>query len=188
MASRAEQKAATRTRIVSAAARLFRERGYHGIGLDAIMAAAGLTHGGFYAHFPNKEALFEAVIGLDYGLGRQMRLRRDIPGGGDLALDYYLDPEHLAEIGRDCPFVNLLPDVTRVGGRAPDTFQSAFDALLGEFEFLVPEGAKDARERALVAATLTLGAVILAKAVRPELAGQLLRAAREGVRVVLRGQ
>src|SRR5258707_14600819 len=52
-----EKAAENRERIVDAAARLFRDKGLDGVGVDAIMKDAGLTHGGFYGHFASKEAL-----------------------------------------------------------------------------------------------------------------------------------
>jgi len=52
-----EQAAENRRRIVDAAGRLFRDKGFDGVGVDAIMKSAGLTHGGFYGHFDSKEAL-----------------------------------------------------------------------------------------------------------------------------------
>ena len=58
---RGERKAETREKILSAAGALFRKRGIDAVGVDAIMHAAGLTHGGFYAHFASKEALVAEV-------------------------------------------------------------------------------------------------------------------------------
>ena len=49
-----EKAAENRERIVATAARLFREKGFDGVGIDAIMEAAGLTHGGFYRHFRSR--------------------------------------------------------------------------------------------------------------------------------------
>jgi TetR/AcrR family transcriptional repressor of nem operon len=51
------QRAENHDRIVRVAARLFREKGLDGVGIDEIMAEAGLTHGAFYGHFPSKTAL-----------------------------------------------------------------------------------------------------------------------------------
>ena len=56
-----EHKAEVRRRIVECAASLFRRRGYDGVGIDAIMAEAELTRGGFYGHFKSKADLFAAV-------------------------------------------------------------------------------------------------------------------------------
>ena len=58
----ADHKAKTRARIVAVASRLFRRDGYHQTGVDALMGAAGLTRGGFYAHFKDKAALLIEAI------------------------------------------------------------------------------------------------------------------------------
>src|SRR5271157_4449503 len=70
-----EKAAENRERIVEAAARLFREQGFDGVGVDAIMSAAGLTHGGFYGHFGSKDDLAaEAVTrALQRGIEKQSR-------------------------------------------------------------------------------------------------------------------
>src|SRR5579875_2486409 len=57
-----EKAAENRERIVAAAARLFREKGFDGVGLDAIMEDAGLTHGGFYRHFRSKDDLAAEAV------------------------------------------------------------------------------------------------------------------------------
>jgi len=54
-----EQAAENRQRILEVAGRLFRQKGFDGIGVDGIMEAAGLTHGGFYGHFDSKANLAE---------------------------------------------------------------------------------------------------------------------------------
>ena len=72
-----EQKAETRKRILGAAARLFRERGYEGIGVDAIMKEVGLTAGGFYAHFDSKETLFAEAIETALAEGSTARTRKE---------------------------------------------------------------------------------------------------------------
>ena len=57
-----QQAAENRQRIVEAASRLFRERGFDGVGVDAVMKEAGLTHGGFYGHFASKDALIAEAV------------------------------------------------------------------------------------------------------------------------------
>ena len=66
-----EKAAENREKIVEVAARLFRERGFDGVGVDAIMKEAGLTHGGFYGHFGSKDDL--AAEALDQGAGARQR-------------------------------------------------------------------------------------------------------------------
>jgi TetR/AcrR family transcriptional repressor of nem operon len=57
-----ERAAENRARIVDTASRLFREKGFDGVGLDAIMRGAGLTHGGFYGHFASKDVLAAEAV------------------------------------------------------------------------------------------------------------------------------
>jgi TetR/AcrR family transcriptional repressor of nem operon len=70
-----EKAAENRARIVETAARLFREKGFDGVGLDAIMKEAGLTHGGFYGHFTSKEDLAAEAVAraVEQGAGWQSR-------------------------------------------------------------------------------------------------------------------
>src|SRR5260221_10831258 len=79
-----EQAAASRERILDAAARRFRERGLDGIGVADLMKDAGFTHGGFYAHFDSKEDLMAQACSraLDGALERLRPLSR---GGPDKA-------------------------------------------------------------------------------------------------------
>ena len=80
-------KQETRQKVVKAAARSVRAKGPEGVSVAEVMAEAGLTHGGFYAHFPNKEALIFAVLGLQTLLGRPNALasvtgaKMDVCGG-----------------------------------------------------------------------------------------------------------
>ena len=78
-----EQAAQNRERIVEAAAQLFRERGFDGIGVADLMKEAGLTHGGFYGHFSSKEDLIAAGVcpradGLACGSGASSRIERQV--------------------------------------------------------------------------------------------------------------
>ena len=75
-----EHKDRTRERVVTAAGRLFRRYGYNGVGIDEIMAAAGLTRGGFYAHFKSKHDLFAAALAEELELARQLRRVRTPAG------------------------------------------------------------------------------------------------------------
>ena len=70
-----QHKARTRERILRSAGRVFRASGYEATGVDAVMAGAGLTRGGFYAHFGSKEELFAAVLAADHGLIRMLAAR-----------------------------------------------------------------------------------------------------------------
>ncbi len=115
----ATHKQQTRERILKVAARQLRERGPQGIALAGVMAEAGLTHGGFYAHFPSREAFLDAVV---------EQMFRDSPlalarGTADQSPDailadfiaYYLSPEHRDTRTGGCPLPFLASDTPRLG-------------------------------------------------------------------------
>src|SRR3981081_147115 len=78
-----EQAAANRERIVEVAGKLFRERGFDGIGVADLMKAAGLTHGGFYGHFKSKDDLAAQACGRVLAHSSQRWVRRAEVSAGD---------------------------------------------------------------------------------------------------------
>src|SRR6478735_8507999 len=106
MRATAERKAETRERILAAAGDLFRAHGVDGVGVDAIMHRAGLTHGGFYAHFPSKEALVAEVsaASLARAAARWERISHETDPATALAriVQSYLDPAHVAAVEHGC--------------------------------------------------------------------------------------
>jgi len=175
-------KQQTRERIVAAAATAFRTHGFEGVGIDAIMAAAGLTRGGFYAHFRSKEALFAEVLRLQPGLLRRLRERPGEDAGtlgeqGAKVMTDYLASEHLAEVGVGCSLVALSVDVARSSEDAQAALTASVTALLAELQ----RGGCDS-ETAANSLSLAVGALTLAKAVDDTVLGEtLLRAASEQV-------
>src|SRR5215471_10539005 len=99
-----EKAAENHQRIVDTAARLFREKGFDGVGVDEIMNGAGLTHGGFYGHFGSKEDLAAEAVAraLESAAERQSRFK-DL---GDLVSDYLSD-WHRADRANGCPVAAL---------------------------------------------------------------------------------
>ena len=113
-AETSERKAETRERILAAAGRLFRGHGIDAVGVDAIMHAAGLTHGGFYAHFASKEALVAEVsaASLAQSAARWERISQedDPPAALARIVESYLDPAHVAAIEHSCVLATLGPE------------------------------------------------------------------------------
>lgn len=166
---------------------MFRRHGYEGVSIDRLMDAAGLTRGGFYAHFASKEALFTAVIARDYGLQKTLRRARKGEMGAEVGaaevLAYYLDAKNREEISASCPMATLTSDIRRVGG-APA------EALTDKFRELVAELGKATGDRrsALAAAATCIGAATLSSALSDErLVRELLRACREQLQKNLAG-
>ena len=105
-----DQVAAHRTRILDAAARLFRQRGFDDVTVADVMKDAGLTHGAFYGHFPSKEALVAEAVGDALA---------PAPGAAEARApigayaDGYLSPRHRDDRGASCPFSSLGTEAAR---------------------------------------------------------------------------
>ena len=109
-----EHKQQTRLRIVEAARRLWKAKGYANVTIGEIMKAAGLTHGGFYAHFKAKDELF-AEAALDTGILDRYRALTQDPdatalGVFEMVLEYYLSAGHRDNPADGCPLVALSED------------------------------------------------------------------------------
>jgi len=191
-----DHKARTRERILREAGRLFRRRGYRGVGIDRIMAAAKLTRGGFYAHFPSKQALFAAVVegGSDF-VSRLRAARGDAtPASAEPAcavVRAYLDPANREKIGRGCTLASLTQDVPRTGVAAQRAYARLVRALCAELEAHLPADLPRAErsERARAAVVCCVGGIGLARGVGDEaLAEAILRTARERACAALRGE
>src|SRR5438552_14312118 len=112
-----EQAARNRERIVETAARLFRERGFEGIGVADLMKEAGLTHGGFYGHFSSKEDLVAEASAR--ALMRSLALFTSVAERGADPLSAiasaYLTSRHRDNPGEGCLLAALGSDVSRPG-------------------------------------------------------------------------
>lgn len=121
-----EHKSATHQRLLQAAARAIRAEGPHRIGVAGVMAKAGLTHGGFYAHFESKDALVAEAIEEMFRQSRA-RLSREREGrspadGLRSYIRFYLSPGHRDAIDAGCAVPAMLSDAPRVSGRAREAF------------------------------------------------------------------
>jgi TetR/AcrR family transcriptional repressor of nem operon len=174
----------TRARIVETAARAFREHGVEPVGIAEVMHEAGLTHGGFYAHFPSKEALVAeaAVLGLAESRREFVTAAAEANPQAPLAeiIRRYVSRYHRDHPAEGC----AIPALTSEVAREPDSVRHAFTTALEEFIGLLmeympgatPEARQDA---ALVLAAGMAGAVALSRAVDDSsLSDRLLLAAR----------
>ncbi|TXM66163.1 TetR family transcriptional regulator [Methylobacterium sp. WL120] len=172
-----EQARINRQRVVEVAAALFRERGLHGVGVVDIMAAAGLTHGGFYGQFANKDAL--AAEAFDTALAEEYR------GTTDTVVANYLSLDHVRTPGKGCPLAALANDVSResAGSAVRGRFAQGIEGLASIVANLTPKASKERRrQRALATVATLVGAVVLARAVDDEaLATELLQAAQASI-------
>jgi len=157
----------TRQHLVETAREEFRRHGFEAASIDKLMKAAGLTRGGFYAHFSSKEALIEEVLSIPSGL--HTRLSEDASQGAqgrEYAAEVF--ETYLAPDKRDdrvmCPMVAHPLDAYRGGEARAELYGEQVAGLIGLLETVL-EGEPDARRKATVVATLAVGAAILGRAV-----------------------
>ncbi len=191
-----EQAAENRQQIVETASRLFRERGFDAVAVADLMKAAGFTHGGFYNHFPSKEALAAeacsaAVAGSNGKLSE--RLEHETPQQESAAwrryADSYLSANHRDNPARGCPFAALAVDVGRQDREVQEPFAQglnrAVDILSGHIARVDPsEADPEGRSRALRQWSEMVGALVLARAVaqaEPALSREILHASRGAI-------
>jgi TetR/AcrR family transcriptional repressor of nem operon len=121
-----EHKQQTRIKVLQAAAKAIRADGPHRIGVASVMAEAGLTHGGFYAHFASKDELVAAAIGqmFDESGRRFQRETEDrTPAEGLIAyVDFYLSKKHRDARGAGCPMAALASEAPRLDEAAREQF------------------------------------------------------------------
>jgi TetR/AcrR family transcriptional repressor of nem operon len=181
-----EEARRNRERIVEAAARRFRERGFEGIGVADLMREVGLTHGGFYGHFASKEELMAEAVALAMERSRERWARRAAAARGDplaAVADLYLTPRHRDDPGDGCVVAALATDAARQG---PAVRQVLVRGLRGSFDLIARfvKGASPAarRRKAIAAYASWVGALVLARAAADDaaLSGEILEAvARE---------
>jgi TetR/AcrR family transcriptional regulator, transcriptional repressor for nem operon len=180
----ADQKAKTRGRILEAAGKVFRREGYHAAGVDKVMAEAGLTAGGFYAHFDSKEALLaEALEYAAAGIDERFARSTEKLSGREWVeafLGRYLNLEHCQAIDDGCPLAALVSEVARAGEPVKERFEAIVRELVSEVASqsrASDSTGGDARSIAVVA--LCLGGLGLARSVRDRgYAEQILNACR----------
>jgi TetR/AcrR family transcriptional repressor of nem operon len=113
-----DHKEKTRNKVLEAAARAIRAQGPHRVGVAGVMKQAGLTHGGFYAHFESRDDLVAAAIGQMFkeSRARFMQVTESLPPLEALAayIDFYLSRSHRDALTSGCAIAALAADVRRV--------------------------------------------------------------------------
>jgi AcrR family transcriptional regulator len=178
------RKEASHERIVEAAARAIRRSGYGGTGVADIMKEAGLTHGGFYAHFDSREAML-AEAADRAGAQSVAMLERFVAQAPpkesfEALVKAYLSKAHLDRPESGCPVAALGSEMAR---QAPEVRRAATRRIKEMIDLVGRHspgwGQPGAHERALVAAATMVGALVLARAVDdPKLSASMLEAAR----------
>src|SRR5712664_3390989 len=182
-----EHKLETRARIVKKASMRLREKGAHGIGVADLMKDAGLTHGGFYAHFDSREALvIEAfAYAMDRGTERWRKLAEQTAPDKRLAaiVDSYLTTVHRDDPGNGCAIPTLGAEIARESPKTRKAFAARLEHMIDMLAAQIPEvPRKAARKQAIATIATMMGTLVLARvAGNGDFSDEILGAGREAL-------
>jgi TetR/AcrR family transcriptional repressor of nem operon len=172
-----EQMAENRRRILDAASRLFRDKGFDAVSVAEVMKAAGLTHGGFYGHFSSKDDLIAQTLAHV--------LAADSGGGGDFRayVGSYLSPRHRDNAAGGCPTAGLAAAIRHQTPAARSAMTEGLRSQIDHIGKALPKlDAADRRSAAIGSWAAMVGAVILARAIDdPALSDEVLEQTRAWV-------
>ncbi len=153
--------------ILDAAGRVFRRLGFHGGGVDAVMAEAGLTAGGFYAHFNNKDALFSEFLRDDMEqLSKRRYADRSRFTGREWVLESlrrYLSRVHFEDVEKGCFLPSLISEISRAGEDSKLAFE---DGLNDWMQTLASELDEEDETQVLALIALSVGGLSLSRSVK----------------------
>ena len=180
-----EHKQETHDRIVKKASVRLREKGAYGIGVADLMKEAGLTHGGFYAHFDSREAL--VIEAFAYAMDRSMENWRKITGEASpekrlaLIAEAYLSTLHRDNPGTGCSIPALGAEIARESPKARKAFAGKLDEMIEQLADYIPNLPRKAARKQAVATLATMaGTMLLARiAGSSELSDEVLKAGRD---------
>jgi len=175
-----DHKQATRQRIVEAAAAAFRQRGIADVGVAEIMRRAGLTHGGFYAHFDSKEDLLAAALNhAATQVTSMLETAVKNRAGPDQLLNAalaYLSPPHLAHPERGCPVAAIGPELARSSKKVQQKLAAAIRTRLKKLFDMISSRVplEKRKQRAAGALACMVGGLVLARGLKESEAFELL--------------
>jgi TetR/AcrR family transcriptional regulator, transcriptional repressor for nem operon len=182
-----EHKQETHARIVKKASIRLREKGAHGIGVADLMKEAGLTHGGFYAHFDSREALvIEAfAYAMDRSTERWRKMAEQTPPDKRLAaiVESYLTPIHRDDPGHGCAVPTLGAEIARESLKTRKAFSAKLEQMIDVMADQVPDvPRKAARKQAMATLAAMIGTLVLSRiAGSGEFSDEILGAGRDAV-------
>ena len=181
MSSKVAQKERTHASILASACQLLREKGIGGARVADVMQGAGLTVGGFYAHFASKDALVDAVLRKTAAFMRSRMFDRieekPLAARGEVVLKRYLSAAHRDDAKTGCPFPAVAGEVATTTPEHASVLAEQLDVLVTELTTHLTGDAR--RTTAIGMVALMFGGITLARAVRgTEFSDEILRACR----------
>jgi TetR/AcrR family transcriptional repressor of nem operon len=184
-------KQETKARVLKAAAKALREKGPQGVGVAEVMRSAGLTHGGFYAHFPSKDAFLTESLKEAFAQAaeRLEKTTTDLSPREALAayVDFYVSAGHRDSSTGGCAIVALNSELPRQSKKFRAVFDAGVKRIIARLEeWIARLGYAKADQLAVTIFSGMVGAVALSRAVcDPKLSDALLVAARAGIKARL---
>lgn len=181
-----EQADKNREHVIDVASRLFRERGFEGIGVADLMKEAGLTHGGFYGQFRSKEDLKVQASrrALSRNKDRWAKVLAETPSDKLAVLArFYLTDAHRDRRGEGCALAALGGDAPRYSPELQAAFKDGIEGYLELLDGIVPASSGEERRSKSIAALSTMvGALVLSRAAGDEaLSQKILSAAADEI-------
>ena len=179
-----EHKLETHARIVKRASVRLREKGAHGVGVADLMKDAGLTHGGFYAHFDSRDQLvIEAfAYAMDRSTERWRKLAEQTPPAKRLAtiVESYLTKVHRDDPGNGCAVPALGAEIARENPKTRKAFAAKLEQMIDMLAEQVPDlPRKVARKQAMATVATMMGTLVLSRiAGNGEFSDEILAAGR----------
>ena len=182
-----EHKQETHARIVRKASVRLREKGAHGIGVADLMKEAGLTHGGFYAHFDSREALL--IEAFAFAMDRSMEYWRKTTAETSpekrlaMIVDSYLTASHRDDPGRGCAVPTLGAEIARESPKTRKAFAAKIEQMVDMLAAQIPDvSRKAARKQAMAAIATMMGTVVMSRiAGTGDFSDEILGAGRDAV-------
>lgn len=185
MATNLTRKEQSHERIVEVAARAIRRAGYRGVGVADIMKEAGLTHGGFYAHFASRDALLVEAMqeaSRDNEAALLESIARQMAKGHSrfsALIGAYLHDTHMEKAENGCVVAALASEMTRQGDAVQDEARRRINYLVEFVRSALPEGVE--RQQAEVITATMVGALQLARTLDGTAGRALLAQTREAL-------
>jgi len=179
-----EQVETNRTSLLQAAGRLFREKGFDGVGVAEVAKEAGLTHGALYAHFPSKDAL--AAEAFSDAIAQRVTSMRRRKRTFEEFLEVMFSTETRDTLANGCPLTASASEIARQGTAVATSFARAFEDTVAVLEESIESEmtASQKRRFAVSALAAQIGAIAVARAVATvdaPLSKEVLRDVREMV-------
>jgi TetR/AcrR family transcriptional repressor of nem operon len=184
-------KQETRVKVLKLAAKALREKGPDGMGVAEVMRSAGLTHGGFYAHFPSKDAFLAASLqeAFDQGAERLEKITAHLPPEQKLAayIDFYVSVLHRDSPTGGCAIIALNSELPRQSQEFRAVFDAGVKRIVDRLSgWIAAMDLSHPEKLAVSTFSAMVGAVALSRAISDQkLANDLLNTARAGIKLRL---